>query len=68
MNRSTFYLHYENMGDLLTEALEYINSRFLTYFDTDGAAVIKKCSEGDIDETYIHNSRIFMPISRIHQG
>ena len=28
VNRSTFYLHYENVGDLLSEATEMINRRF----------------------------------------
>lgn len=28
VNRSTFYLHYENMGDILAEATEMINKRF----------------------------------------
>lgn len=28
VNRSTFYLHYENIGDLLLETIEMINKRF----------------------------------------
>ena len=28
VSRSTFYLHYENMNDLLVEALSLINKRF----------------------------------------
>ncbi len=28
VNRSTFYLHYENIGELFTEATELINRRF----------------------------------------
>ncbi|MGN0537443.1 MAG: TetR/AcrR family transcriptional regulator [Acutalibacteraceae bacterium] len=33
VNRSTFYLHYETIGDLLEETTEYVISRFLAYFD-----------------------------------
>lgn len=33
VNRSTFYLHYETIGDLLEEATEYVLSRFLASFD-----------------------------------
>lgn len=33
VNRSTFYLHYETLGDLLEETTEYVLSRFLTSFD-----------------------------------
>lgn len=32
VNRSTFYLHYENMNDLLVECLELINKRFTESF------------------------------------
>ena len=32
VNRSTFYLHYETISDLLNETLENINKRFLSYF------------------------------------
>ena len=32
VNRSTFYLHYETIADLVEEALEMINRRFLSYF------------------------------------
>ena len=28
VNRSTFYLHYETMDDLLKESIELINKRF----------------------------------------
>lgn len=50
VNRSTFYLHYETTRDLLTETLEYINSRFLGYFKTDAAATIEKIQGGNIEE------------------
>ena len=32
VNRSTFYLHYETVADLLSETVEMINQRFLSYF------------------------------------
>ena len=32
VNRSTLYLHYETIADLVGEALEMINRRFLSYF------------------------------------
>ena len=32
VNRSTFYLHYETITDLVNETLEMINQRFLSYF------------------------------------
>ena len=32
VNRSTFYLHYENTRDLLNEATRYVVDKFLSYF------------------------------------
>ena len=32
VNRSTFYLHYETIGDLLEESISYMNEEFLEYF------------------------------------
>lgn len=32
VNRSTFYLHYENVNDLLAETIELINKKFLLVF------------------------------------
>lgn len=33
VNRSTFYLHYDNIDDLLCETIENINKNFLSYFN-----------------------------------
>ena len=35
VNRSTFYLHYENTLDLLQETTRYILDKFLSYFHAD---------------------------------
>lgn len=35
VNRSTFYLHYETIADLLSECVEYINGQFLEYMQKD---------------------------------
>ena len=35
VNRSTFYLHYENITDLLNETTQYLLNDFLSYFSTD---------------------------------
>ncbi|MDD6994687.1 MAG: TetR/AcrR family transcriptional regulator [Candidatus Borkfalkiaceae bacterium] len=37
VNRSTFYLHYESMDDLLRESVEMINRRFRDAFVNGGA-------------------------------
>ena len=33
VNRSTFYLHYDNINQLLEETIENINKSFLSYFE-----------------------------------
>lgn len=33
VSRSTFYLHYETIADLLSETMENVNKRFLSYFN-----------------------------------
>ena len=35
VNRSTFYLHYENISDLLKETTRYIVDKHLTYYEID---------------------------------
>ena len=35
VNRSTFYLHYENTSDLLKETTRYIIDKLLAYYETD---------------------------------
>ena len=35
VNRSTFYLHYETIWDLLQETVEYVNRRFQSYYPND---------------------------------
>lgn len=32
VNRSTFYLHYETISDLMNETVEMVDKRFLSYF------------------------------------
>ena len=35
VNRSTFYLHYENMNDLLVESLDYILQKFYNHYNDE---------------------------------
>lgn len=35
VNRSTFYLHYENIGDLLNETAKYLIDDFVSYFTAE---------------------------------
>lgn len=44
VHRSTFYLHYENTADLLNESIEYMQKKFLSYFDSDSERFINNIS------------------------
>ncbi len=50
VNRSTFYLHYETIVDLLSESMEYMNKRFLDCFESDVATTIAKIKTAVKDE------------------
>ncbi|MBE6622356.1 MAG: TetR/AcrR family transcriptional regulator [Ruminococcaceae bacterium] len=50
VNRSTFYLHYETIGDLLNETTRYLLNDFLSYFSTDTQAIAFNLAECELDE------------------
>lgn len=76
VNRSTFYLHYENTRDLLRETARYVFDGFLSYFSEDRKEIIEElrnCELHDlnfINEKYLHpylsyikdNQRVFMTV------
>lgn len=53
VHRSTFYLHYETTADLLSECVEYIEKRFLSYVQSEKSADsfskhIQSCSDSEL--------------------
>lgn len=50
VNRSTFYLHYENIGDLLEETTRYLLDDFLSYFSADTQAIATNIQNCALDE------------------
>lgn len=53
VNRSTFYLHYETIGDLLEESVSYMNERFQEYFNRNGQSIAGRIDVADIEELYL---------------
>ncbi len=47
VNRSTFYLHYNNIEDLLFESIQNINKNFLSYFNSCKSEFINKIKEAE---------------------
>lgn len=56
VNRSTFYLHYENIGDLLMETIEFINEKFSDSYAEKNFTIDGKSR----DELYFINEKWFM--------
>ncbi len=50
VNRSTFYLHYETIGDLLNETTRYLLNDFLSYFLTDTKSISLNLMNCELDE------------------
>ena len=50
VNRSTFYLHYENTYDLLEEATRYVIDKFISYFPSDIQLITSNFTKCDITE------------------
>ena len=50
VNRSTFYLHYENTADLLKETTQYITDSFLSYFSVDKQSIAYKFDNCDLKD------------------
>ena len=51
VNRSTFYLHYENVSDLLKETTEYIFDKHLSYYTIDYKGITEQfcnCERKDL--------------------
>lgn len=72
VNRSTFYLHYENTNELLRETTQYIIDRHFSYYEENGEKIdIKNLNENRksifIEPTYLvpyltfvkENKRVF---------
>ena len=53
VNRSTFYLHYETMGDLLSESVSYMNEQFLACMQADSGTFITRLRDCPLEELYL---------------
>ena len=50
VNRSTFYLHYENTVDLLNETARFLLDDFAAYFNVDAENISSKFKESSLEE------------------
>ncbi|MGI5953296.1 TetR/AcrR family transcriptional regulator [Dysosmobacter sp.] len=56
INRSTFYLHYETIGDLLAESVQYMEHMKLR-----GEVLVSKIHDCPLDELYLVTSAYLTP-------
>ena len=81
VNRSTFYLHYENTRDLLEETMQYLVDQFLSYFSVDTQKISGRFQTCPLEElnfiseeylipylTYIKENRKVFSIALKHAG
>ena len=61
VNRSTFYLHYETMADLLSESVSHMNEQFLAHMKKDTDAFVTKMRDCPMDELYLITPEYLTP-------
>ena len=61
VNRSTFYLHYENTCDLLRETTQYVLDSFLSYFTEDRKSISLNLEECNINELFFITPEYITP-------
>ena len=61
VNRSTFYLHYETIGDLLSETTRYLLDDFLSCYTADTRSVVDDLRDRNIDELIFTGDKYLMP-------
>lgn len=61
VNRSTFYLHYENTSELLDESISLIQEKFSSYFDVKAHSLIKKLEDCPKDDLIFITPDFLMP-------
>ena len=61
VNRSTFYLHYETIGDLLGETTRYLLDDFLGYFTADTKSAVENLKNRNLDELVFTSDKYLVP-------
>ncbi|MCD7856819.1 MAG: TetR/AcrR family transcriptional regulator [Clostridiales bacterium] len=61
VNRSTFYLHYETIGDLLTECVEQMNQQFLLYFKETIPEFRQRIGTASLEQLFLITPEYLIP-------
>lgn len=60
-NRSTFYLHYESINDLLKETLEYTTQKLISYFNRNPKDFIANINNSSKEDLIFINEQYLRP-------
>lgn len=61
VNRSTFYLHYETISDLMDETLQTVARRFETCFPQNTASLLQKPDEQQLSDLVLITKAYLLP-------
>lgn len=61
VNRSTFYLHYETLDDLLAESVQHIIDEFIAFMPHDTADFLEKLQNRRLEELYLITPEYLVP-------
>lgn len=61
VNRSTFYLHYDNIQDLLLETIENINKKFAAAFVENHNSILSKINNNDKNDLILITPEYLFP-------
>ncbi|MBO5408723.1 MAG: TetR/AcrR family transcriptional regulator [Clostridia bacterium] len=61
VNRSTFYLHYENTINLLDETVRFLLDDFSSYFSVDAKSITNKFQDSSLDELNFISNEYLLP-------
>ena len=61
VNRSTFYLHYETVGDLLEECVQYLNHHFFTHMNNTPSNFVSNIATAGEKELYLLTPEYLLP-------
>ncbi len=61
VNRSTFYLHYETISDLLSESVRSMNEEFLSHMEMNSKSIVERIKDCPVDELYLITPEYLLP-------
>ena len=61
VNRSTFYLHYETLNDLLAECSQHLIDQFVAYMPYDTVEFLEKLQNRPLEELYLITPEYLTP-------